>query len=306
MSKLPLVFVLATACTPVVTTSGSSGTAYSPASPPPAAHDHHNAHQPASPPAHTAPKWDSTGWTLLGSLTVNGRADRDVIKVAKRARWDRLTMVVHDSDLELVDFNVKFANNESWSPKLKHAFREGERARTIDLPGDDRQISEIELVYKNTAGGGNARVEIYAKDVKVASAPPSPPPYTPPSWDSTGWTLLGEQSVDGKKDTDTFIVGKKPGLRRLDKLTVVVKDSDLELLDFVVTFGNNDKWSPKLTHQFRENQRSRTIDLPLGDRWIKDIQVKYANLPGGGRAKMEIWAKDTEAGVPKNERKGNK
>jgi hypothetical protein len=56
----------------------------------------------------------------------------------------------------MLDFNVEFASGEKWSPKLKHVFREGDRSRAIDLPGDDRHIAKIELVYKNTPGGGRA------------------------------------------------------------------------------------------------------------------------------------------------------
>jgi hypothetical protein len=271
-------------------------------------------------PDRSAPRWDSTGWTLLGTQTVDGRTDRDIINVAKRARWDKLTLVVEDSDLELLDLDVEFANGERWSPKLAHTFREGQRSRAIDLPGDDRQIAKITLLYRNTPGGGRARVEVYAKDVRTAGYTPQPsqpgynpqptqpgynpqptkPPtgYTPtpsqpppPSWDATGWTLLGSQSVEGKKDKDTYAVGRKVG--KLDKLTVVVKDSDLEMLDFVVVFENGQKFEPKIKHTFKEGERTRAIDLPGNDRWIKQINVRYANLPGGGKARVEIYGRDT-------------
>jgi hypothetical protein len=33
------------------------------------------------------------------------------------------------------------------------------------------------------------------------------------------------------------------------------------------------------------------LDFPGGDRVIKYIDMKYANLPGGGKAKVEVWAK---------------
>ncbi len=253
-----------------------------------------------------APHWDSTGWTLLGMQTVDGRTDRDVIQVSKRARWDKLTLVVEDSDLELLDLDVEFANGERWSPKLNYKFYEGQRSRAIDLPGDDRHIAKITLLYRNTPGGGRARVEVYAKDVRGATAyqPPPPPrpvepppPPPPPSWDPRGWTLLGSQTVEGKKDRDTYVVGRKAG--KLDLITIVVQDSDLEMLDFVVVFENGQKFEPKLKHTFREGDRSRKIDLPGNDRYIKQINVRYANLPGGGKARVEIYGKDTRnAPVP--------
>src|ERR1043165_1090730 len=118
-------------------------------------------------------------------------------------------------------------------------------------------------------------------------------PPAPPAFDSKGWTMLGEQSVDGRRDKDTIKVGKYAG--QFDQLTMVVLDSDLELRDFVIKFGDNDKerWSPNLKHVFKEGQRSRTIDLPGKDRVIRKIELSYANLPGGGKAKVQIYARDT-------------
>ena len=250
-------------------------------------------------PQPTAPIFDSAGWVLLGSQPVNGRLDRDVFRVSKHARYDRLAMVVYDSDLELLDFVVKFANGEVWSPSLRHVFREGQRSRTIDLPGDDRHISEIELVYKNLPGGGAARVEIYGKDVKPVATRPSPmhhedpPPPPEPEWNPQGWTLLGSQTVEGKRDRDVYKVDKK---QRYDKLMIVVKDGDLEMAEFVVQFHNGDKWEPKVRHEFKPGSRSRSIDLPGADRHIKQIEVKYGNIPGGARARVEIYGIDTTQG----------
>lgn len=255
------------------------------------------------------PSWDSTGWTLLGSQWVDGKRDRDVIRYDRKDRFDRITLVVSESDLELIDFVVVFGDGERWEPKLKHHFREGQRTHALDLPGENRMIKEIDLVYANTPGGGRARVEVYAKDVKgvrkptaVEPMPPPPPPPAEPAFDPAGWTLLGSQWVDGKKDRDFYPVGKAKG--RFDRIVIVVKESDLEMDDFVITFENKEKFEPKLKHVFKEGTRSRSIDLPGSDRYIKDIMVKYANLKGGGRARVEIYGKDTNEGKdPKKPRK---
>lgn len=260
---------------------------------------------PSQPMPPSRPAWDSTGWTLLGSQSVDGRTDRDVIQVSKRARWDKLTLVVSDSDLELLDLDVEFANGEKWSPKLAYQFREGQRSRAIDLPGDDRHIAKITLLYKNTPGGGRARVEVYAKDVRgggvaynpTPSEPPPPPPPPPaPAWNPAGWTLLGSQSVEGKKDKDTYEVGRKAG--KLDRIMIVVKDSDLDMQDFIVTFEGGQTFEPKIKHVFKEGERTRAIDLPGNDRFIKKIWVKYGNTPGGGKARIEIYGKDTRNSPP--------
>ena len=78
---------------------------------------------------------------------------------------------------------------------------------------------------------------------------------------------------------------------KLEKLTLVVLDSDLEPLDFEIKFAKGKPWRPELKHFFKEGQRTRVIDFPGDERTIKYIDFKYRNLPGGGRAKVQVWAK---------------
>jgi hypothetical protein len=223
---------------------------------------------------------------------VDGHHDRDTIAVGKHeGKFDQLTLVVVDSDLQLNDFLVTFGNNQTFQPNVRHTFREGSRTRVIDLPGNDRHIKKIDLRYANIPGGGKARVEVWARNVKGGGGP-APRPPGGPAWDSTGWTLLGSQAVSGrggKADKDVIVVGKQEG--KFDQLTMVVTDSDLELIDLVITFGNKTTFQPKVKHFFKEGARTRVIDLPGNDRFIKQIELTYANLPGGGRAKVEIWGR---------------
>ena len=243
-----------------------------------------HAQQPG-PRAPSAWKFDSTGWTLLGTQAVDGKKDRDTIIVGRyEGKFDELTLVVGDSDLQLEDFTVVFGNGEKFSPKVKHGFKEGQRTRAIDLPGNDRTIAKIDVVYKNTPGGGKATLSVYGRDKRAKPAGGG-------TFDSRGWTLLGGQTVDGRRDKDTLVVGKYQG--RFDQLTMVVSDSDLDLQDFTVVFGNGDRWSPKLKQIFKEGQRAKAIDLPGDDRTIAKIELAYRNTPGGGKAKVEIYGKDT-------------
>jgi hypothetical protein len=274
-----------------------------------------------------APAFDATGWTLLGTRQVAGRHkhdrdDRDTINVSRRdGRFDRLTVVVTDSDIELKDLTITFENGQTWSAGLRHVFREGQRSRAIDLPGQDRAIDKIELVYANTPGGGRAKVSIYAKNTREGrpglppngnpgpmppgrpglppNGNPGPlPPHLPPApvFDSNGWTLLGTQTVRGGRDRDTVRVGRRKG--GFDQLTMVVSDSDLDLQDMTIRFTNGQTWSPKVRQVFREGSRTRVFDLPGKDRTIARIDLRYANLPGGGRAKVEIYGRDVGRPAP--------
>jgi hypothetical protein len=115
-------------------------------------------------PARAGDGWDSTGWRLLGERSVTGRYDHDTITVgAYKGRFDKLSMVVLDSDLELIDLEVRFTAGRPYHPATRHHFKEGSRSRIFDLPGSDRIIRSIELRYRNVPGGGNARVQIWAR-----------------------------------------------------------------------------------------------------------------------------------------------
>jgi len=232
------------------------------------------------------PVWDSTGWTMLGERTVNGRVDRDRIPVGRyEGRFSKLTIVVLDSELEMLDFTINFMDRTTYTPKLTHYFREGQRTRAIDMPPNDGVIRNIDLKYRNLPGGGRARVQVWG--LRVAAAQPPAPPPVRRVWDSTGWTMLGERIVNGRTDRDRIKVGKYQG--RFSKLTVVVLDSDLEMINFQVNFGRGRAYNPPIQQYFRENSRTRVIDLPGDDRTIGSIDIRYRNLPGGGRARVQVW-----------------
>ena len=231
-----------------------------------------------------AERWDSKGWVKLGEREVNGRVDRDRIEVGRQdGKFTKLTLYVENSDLELLDFEITFGNKEKFHPEVRHVFKEGSRTHVIDLPGDERVIKSIDLKYKNFPGGDRARVEVWGWKAEAAAKPAAF------SWDSNGWVMLGEREVNGRVDHDRIEVGRHEG--KFAKLTLVVLDSDLEMLDFEIKFAKGAPWHPEVRQIFKEGTRTRVIDFPGDERTIKFIDFKYKNLPGGGRAKVQVWAK---------------
>jgi hypothetical protein len=102
------------------------------------------------------------------------------------------------------------------------------------------------------------------------------------------WVMLGERWVDGVRDRDVITVGAREG--RYRRIMIVVENSALEMFDVVVTFGDGDRFSPSTRHVFSANTRSHVIDLPGDARVIRTVEFRYGNLPGGGRARAEVWA----------------
>jgi hypothetical protein len=258
------------------------------APPPPPRHVHE-----APPPA--APAWNPAGWELLGETWVEGKTDVDTIHIGKKeGRFTNLMVVVENSDLEMVDMTIEFNNGQKVTPDVRQYFRENTRTRAIDLPGEKRFIKNVTFHYRNLPGGGRARVALYGK--LAADQGPAHgggggggAPVVKANFDATGWVLLGEQTVQGKRDFDEIKVGKQEG--KFTKLMVVVEDSDLEMKDMEITFGNGQKEKPAVKHFFRESDRTRAIDLPGNKRFIKNIKFWYSNLPGGGRARVAVYGK---------------
>lgn len=136
------------------------------------------------------------------------------------------------------------------------------------------------------------------RDHRTERPPPPPvvrdhrdrePDYpTRGGWSTRGWTMLGEQWVSGKKD---FIrVGAREGT--FTKLMMVVEEGDLQLNDIIIEYDNGRKHSPRVAHFFKEGQRTQAIDLRGDARVIKRIELRYANVGTGRRAKVSIWGRE--------------
>jgi len=251
--------------------------------------------QPAAPPRAS---WDQHGWVLLGEREVrgHGKLEHDRIAVGRQeGRFSKLTVVVEDSELELVAVTVRFGKGDPWTPMVNHFFREGQRTRVIEFPesawgSSERSINAIDFAYRNVPGEGHARVQVWAWRAETAVPPPPPAP----TWDARGWVLLGDTKVHGhgKLERDRIQIGPQDG--RFTKVTVVVEDSDLEMIDFIVGFNRGRQWHPSVSHYFREGQRTRVIELPENEwgestRAMRMIEFAYRNIPGEGHAHVLVY-----------------
>jgi len=213
-------------------------------------------------------------WKRLGTATVNGTLDKDTITVgASAGAFTAIQMKVEGASLELKELKVTFTDNTTFLAPAKMVFNAGQSTRSIDLPGNAREIKQIDLTYSNLAGGANARVEVLGKT--------APPPAQ--------WKKLGERTVNGKLDKDTIVVGADDGF--FTAIQVKVENSSLDMRDIKVNFGNGSSFSPDTRVRFDANTKSRVIDLPGEKRIIKSVEFKYSNVPGGGNARVELWGR---------------
>ncbi|MDB4982556.1 MAG: hypothetical protein JWM82_3308 [Myxococcales bacterium] len=141
-----------------------------------------------------------------------------------------------------------------------------------------RTISAIVLLVTSALGAGCAH--------RAPERRPAPPEARAEYRGE--WIKLGERWVEGAHDRDVIPVGAREGTYR--RIMIVVENSALEMYDVDVTFGDGSVFSPHTRHIFAADTRSHVIDLPGASRTIRDVQFRYGNLPGGGRAKAELWA----------------
>jgi len=119
----------------------------------------------STPPPQKDPKDRFSGWTHLGSRTVDFGIDKDVLNTTGDGPFTSFRLEVEDGDLVLYDIVVTFGNGERFSPPTRLEFDENSRTRDVDLPGKGRKITKIEFYYKSKRGGapGKGTVHVYGK-----------------------------------------------------------------------------------------------------------------------------------------------
>lgn len=107
------------------------------------------------------------------------------------------------------------------------------------------------------------------------------------------WELLGSRQVNFAVDRDVIPVTAREGVFRAIKLEV--EEGNLEMYDIKVVFGNGEVFSPETRLVFRENSRSRTIDLPGNRRVINRVEFFYRSRARRGKATVRLYGKGVEA-----------
>jgi hypothetical protein len=237
---------------------------------------------PNDPPADA---WTETGWTVLGKARASGRRGTVTIRLKGKVRdYSELTFAVNDGDLQITNVDAVFAKGPRSRNKWGYEFRDGARRTQFLIGGDRRPIKSLRITYVNRTPARRATIQVWGKDIEMGGNAAAVGDF-----DERGWTMVGEHTVEGKRDHDSIPVGRNDGA--FSRIAIVVRDSDLVLDDFTVTFGNRETWSPRIRAVFEQNSRSRIMDFPANRRVIDRIDVRYSNLPGGGKARIQVWAK---------------
>lgn len=107
----------------------------------------------------------ASAWDLLGSRDVRDAVDRDVIVVEGARQFQRIRLCAYERPVHIIDLDVHFANGGHQDVSLRAQIRPGQCTRAIDLVGDDRNITSVEMVYEaNTRRRGvHASVRLFGE-----------------------------------------------------------------------------------------------------------------------------------------------
>lgn len=107
----------------------------------------------------------AAAWDLLGSRDVRDAVDRDTISLPGARRFERIRLCVYERPVHFIDVTVRFANGASQDMPVRARIRPGECTRALDLAGDDRNITAVDMVYEaNTRRRGvGAQVRLFGE-----------------------------------------------------------------------------------------------------------------------------------------------
>jgi hypothetical protein len=228
-------------------------------------------------------------WEKLGSRQVDFGLDKDEIRCAHEGRFNAIKIDVDDGNLEMYNLRIEFANGEHFSPDIRYKFGQGERSRTIDMPGDARVIKSITFLYSSKLRKGRATVTVYGRGPGAEPGPDKEKPV-----DNDKWELLGIRLADFEAEKDAIEVTAREG--RFNAIKLEVDAGNLDLWNVRVDFGNGEHFSPDTRLEFREGSMSRTIDLPGDARVIHSVTFWYKSELKKGKARIKLYGRSAGGG----------
>jgi hypothetical protein len=89
-------------------------------------------------------------WVRLGCKDVRFLIDRDTLKVGRQeGRFTAIRIKVRRAPVEMFSLRVTFANGSRMDLPVRELIAPGGGSRPIDLPGNNRGIERIEMLYRS-------------------------------------------------------------------------------------------------------------------------------------------------------------
>lgn len=106
----------------------------------------------------------ANGWELLAERSVRLTAERDIIPVGGRKQYAYLKLKVKETGIQIMSMTIRLSTGQVLNPPLRSYIAKDSESRVIDIPGKDRRITSVTLVYKSRPGSlERAIVQLYGK-----------------------------------------------------------------------------------------------------------------------------------------------
>ncbi|XWK88805.1 MAG: hypothetical protein U7127_01715 [Phormidium sp.] len=106
----------------------------------------------------------ANGWEYLGERSVRLVTDRDVIPVRTGKQFARIKLEVKETGIQVFNMTVTLRNGRTIDVPLRQYISKNQQSRVIDLPGRDRSIRYVTLIYRSRPGSNErAIVKLYGK-----------------------------------------------------------------------------------------------------------------------------------------------
>lgn len=103
-------------------------------------------------------------WEYLGQSNVDGLRDHDSIRVNARGSFRAIQLRVQGGEIDFQRVVVHFGNGADSEVEVRDHIRAGGQTRAIDLPGDNRRITSVEVWYgKGNWGRRRPNLRLYGR-----------------------------------------------------------------------------------------------------------------------------------------------
>lgn len=111
----------------------------------------------------TAPAM-ADNWELLGERTVRLVTERDIIPISSKKQYSKLKIKVKETGIEILSITIRLATGRTINPPVRIFIPKNGESRVIDLPGKERTLTSVTLVYRSRPGSTErAVIQLYGK-----------------------------------------------------------------------------------------------------------------------------------------------
>lgn len=104
------------------------------------------------------------GWDLMGTAHVDGAVDHDNIKVSRaEGPFRQIQLRVRGGGIQFRHVVVHYGNGATDEVQVRQRIPAGGQTRAIDLRGERRNISSVELWYAKAHWRQRPTVELYGR-----------------------------------------------------------------------------------------------------------------------------------------------